>query len=108
MKNRIMSKMMIVALSTTMITVVPGFAAADCDNYGVQVTVGDYNCQVQYCDGVSGSGAAAGAGGPGAEAGAGASAGNSCSQSQDPSPSDPNCLTQRGGRNVLIVDCLLA
>lgn len=61
-----------------------------CNNYGIIVVVGSYECDagVQYCDQGSGAGAGAGAGGAGgADAGAQASAGTSCSNSKCAAPS---------------------
>lgn len=94
MKTR-SSMIMIFSLCLSALTMTP-LAAANCDNSGVQVFVGNYNCMVQYCEGTSGAGAGAGAGGPGSSAAeAGASAGTTCTQSAgDPVP--PSC----GGDSV--------
>jgi hypothetical protein len=72
------------------VAVIPDAAAEgdQCNNSGVQVVVGDYKCNAQYCDNTSGAGAGAGAGtgaGP-AGATAGATAGNDCQQGTGPDP----------------------
>lgn len=80
-KTYLMTALTLVA--TCAVGFVPTATAEEgqCNNNGVQIVAGDYNCRAQYCDNRSGAGAGAGSGGPGEnDASAGASAGIECNQ----------------------------